>query len=63
MSMMVVIPWDQERELKTEEYQELASSLVLWLRDATAFMQDRNFPPTLIEMKVGIDNSILERLM
>ena len=42
----------QERQLRWEEYRELAQSLLHWLRDATAMMLDRNFPATLIEMKV-----------
>ena len=42
----------QERQLKYDEYRELASKLMLWLREATNDMQDRAFPSTLIEMKV-----------
>lgn len=43
----------QERQLKWEEYRDLASSMLVWLRDATAIMLDRNFPATLIELKVS----------
>ena len=51
---MLIIPFPQERQLKFEEYHDLASRLLLWLRDATAIMLDRNFPPTLIDMKVSV---------
>ena len=43
----------QERQLKWEEYRDAASSLQAWLRNATAIMMDRNFPATLMEMKVS----------
>jgi hypothetical protein len=41
----------QEAQQKIADYREVASSLHLWLRDITSYMSDRNFPPTLIEMK------------
>jgi len=42
----------QERQLKWDEYRDLASKLLHWLQDSTVMMLDRNFPTTLIEMKV-----------
>lgn len=42
----------QERQLRWEEYQDLARYLLSWLQNATAMMNDRSFPATLIEMKV-----------
>ena len=41
----------QEAQLKIADYRDVASSLHLWLRERTSYMSDRNFPPTLIEMK------------
>jgi hypothetical protein len=58
-SAMIVIPFPQERQLKFEEYHDLASRLLLWLRDATAIMMDRNFPTTLIDMKVSQINQFV----
>lgn len=43
----------QERLLKWEQYRELSTSLVRWLRDAMAMMLDREFPTTAIEIKVS----------
>uniref|UniRef100_A0A8D8X998 Dystonin n=1 Tax=Cacopsylla melanoneura TaxID=428564 RepID=A0A8D8X998_9HEMI len=43
--------YDSESQQRVNEYGELASSLHLWMREKTAYMQDRNFPSTLIEMK------------
>ena len=42
----------QERQLKTEEYQDLASSLLSWLMATTSMLEQRHFPSTLIEIKV-----------
>ncbi|KAJ8305394.1 hypothetical protein KUTeg_015939 [Tegillarca granosa] len=42
---------DNERQIKIEEYRDMATSLLNWLRDATAIVSDRNFPVTLVEMK------------
>ncbi|KAK2164152.1 hypothetical protein LSH36_68g10066 [Paralvinella palmiformis] len=42
---------DNERQLKWDEYRDLASKLLHWLQDSTVLMLDRNFPTTLIEMK------------
>ena len=36
---------------KYADYRELSSSLHQWIRESTLAMQDRNFPPTLIEVK------------
>lgn len=44
----------QERQLKVEEYRDLASSLLRWLSDVTVFMQNRTFPATKMEMRVMI---------
>ena len=49
----MVYTWAQERQLKFDEYRDLSSRLLMWLRENTAVMLDRNFPSTLIEMKVG----------
>ncbi len=47
-----ILPFFQERQLKWDQYREMASTLLMWLRDSTVSMLDRNFPHTLIEMKV-----------
>ncbi len=52
--MTMVYTWVQERQLKFDEYRDLATRLVIWLRENTGVMLDRNFPSTLIEMKVRI---------
>lgn len=43
--------YDAEAQRRSEEYRELASSLHLWIREKMCLMQERAFPPTLIEMK------------
>ncbi|XP_050294627.1 dystonin isoform X27 [Anthonomus grandis grandis] len=43
--------YDSVAQQKMQEYRELASSLHMWMRENFSLMQDRNFPPTLIEMK------------
>ncbi|XP_072756469.1 microtubule-actin cross-linking factor 1 isoform X16 [Anoplolepis gracilipes] len=43
--------YDAEAQRRSAEYRELASSLHLWIREKMALMQERSFPPTLIEMK------------
>lgn len=55
MAMMydVVCGPFQERQLKWEEYHDLASNFYSWLRRSTDVMLDRNFPPTLVELKVS----------
>jgi len=44
----------QETQIKWEEYEEIASSLVDWLQDVTELMLDRNFPSTYNELKVSL---------
>ncbi|XP_046739121.1 dystonin isoform X44 [Diprion similis] len=43
--------YDAEAQRRSAEYRELATSLHLWIREKMALMQERSFPPTLIEMK------------
>lgn len=43
--------YDAEAQRRSAEYRELASSLHMWIREKMALMQERAFPPTLIEMK------------
>ncbi|XP_032688473.1 microtubule-actin cross-linking factor 1 isoform X36 [Odontomachus brunneus] len=43
--------YDAEAQRRSAEYRELASSLHMWIREKMALMQERSFPPTLIEMK------------
>ncbi|XP_076173653.1 dystonin-like protein short stop isoform X29 [Ptiloglossa arizonensis] len=43
--------YDAEAQRRSAEYRELASSLHLWIREKMSLMQERAFPPTLIEMK------------
>ncbi|XP_023287984.1 dystonin isoform X25 [Orussus abietinus] len=43
--------YDAEAQRRSAEYRELASSLHLWIREKMTLMQERSFPPTLIEMK------------
>ncbi|XP_025831436.1 plectin [Agrilus planipennis] len=43
--------YDAAAQQKVQEYREIASSLHLWIREKYSLMQDRSFPPTLIEMK------------
>ncbi|XP_076629248.1 dystonin-like protein short stop isoform X11 [Colletes latitarsis] len=43
--------YDAEAQRRSAEYRELASSLHLWIREKMSVMQERAFPPTLIEMK------------
>ena len=43
--------YDAEAQRRSAEYRELASSLHSWIREKMALMQERSFPPTLIEMK------------
>lgn len=43
--------YDTEAQRRSAEYRELASSLHLWIREKMTLVQDRSFPPTLIEMK------------
>ncbi|XP_048523579.1 dystonin isoform X31 [Dendroctonus ponderosae] len=43
--------YDSAAQQRMQEYREIASSLHMWMREKYSLMQDRNFPPTLIEMK------------
>ncbi|XP_015177045.1 PREDICTED: dystonin isoform X17 [Polistes dominula] len=43
--------YDTEAQRRSAEYRYLASSLHLWIREKMTLVQDRSFPPTLIEMK------------
>ncbi|XP_066142738.1 microtubule-actin cross-linking factor 1 isoform X44 [Euwallacea fornicatus] len=43
--------YDSVAQQRKQEYREIASSLHNWMREKYSLMQDRNFPPTLIEMK------------
>ncbi|XP_011865299.1 PREDICTED: dystonin isoform X20 [Vollenhovia emeryi] len=43
--------YDAEAQRRSAEYRELASSLHMWIREKMVLMQERAFPPTLIEMK------------
>lgn len=43
--------YDMEAQQRAGQYRELASSLHQWIREKSALMQDRAFPPTLIEIK------------
>jgi len=58
---LVIVKWDnagllcvdwQESQMKWEEYEEIASSLLDWLQQATSLMLDKNFPTTYNELKV-----------
>lgn len=40
-----------DSQRRVHEYKELAQHLLYWCREKTALLQERNFPPTLIEMK------------
>ena len=42
----------QERQLKIDEYREISVPLVAWLQEHIMIMSQRNYPATLIEMKV-----------
>lgn len=43
--------YDIESQKRTQEYCELASSLLNWMREKTSYMQDRSFSVSLIELK------------
>jgi len=47
----VVVLW-QETQMKWEEYEEIASSLLDWLQNVTGPTLDRNLPTTYNELKV-----------
>ena len=50
--------YDIEAQRKLNEYHEIACNLQIWIREKTSLMQDRCFPPTLIEMKKILADSI-----
>jgi len=60
---MSVSGWLQETQMKWEEYEEIASSLVDWLQHATDLMLDRKLPSSFNELKVCIDQCLLLLLM
>lgn len=43
--------FDVESQKRVHDYRELAQQFIYWCREKTAYMQERTFPPTLIEMK------------
>jgi len=45
--------------MKWEEYEEIASSLLDWLQEASSLMLDRSFPTTYNELKVQLSLSLL----
>ncbi|XP_074102800.1 dystonin-like protein short stop isoform X19 [Cotesia typhae] len=50
--------YDAEAQRRSAEYRELATSLHMWMREKIVIMQERAFPPTLIEMKkLAADNA------
>jgi len=51
MESGVVVLW-QETQMKWEEYEEIASSLLDWLQNVTGLTLDRNLPTTYNELKV-----------
>ncbi|XP_063975568.1 dystonin isoform X29 [Diachasmimorpha longicaudata] len=50
--------YDADAQRRSGEYRELANALHLWIREKISIMQERAFPPTLIEMKkLAADNA------
>lgn len=43
--------YDIDSQRRVQEYKEHAQRLVAWCREKTAQLQERTFPPTLIELK------------
>ena len=43
--------YDMESQRRVHDYKEMAQQLLYWCREKTALLQERSFPPTLIEMK------------
>ncbi|XP_055390501.1 dystonin isoform X30 [Condylostylus longicornis] len=43
--------FDQDSQRRVHEYKELAHNFISWCREKTAYLQERSFPSTLIEMK------------
>lgn len=46
-----VLPCQQEAQRKLEEYREMATTLIHWIREHTSIMRDRHFPSNTIELK------------
>jgi dystonin len=43
--------FDIESQRRVQEYRELAQQLLYWCKEKTILLQERTFPPTLIELK------------
>ncbi|XP_037914668.1 dystonin isoform X45 [Hermetia illucens] len=43
--------YDMDSQRRVHEYKELAQQFLYWCREKTAYLQERSFPSTLIEMK------------
>ncbi|XP_075166809.1 dystonin-like protein short stop isoform X24 [Haematobia irritans] len=43
--------YDMESQRRVHEYRDLAQQFIYWCREKTAYLQDRSFPPNLIELK------------
>ncbi|XP_055907401.1 dystonin isoform X24 [Eupeodes corollae] len=43
--------FDMESQRRVHEYRDLAQQFIYWCREKTAYLQERSFPSTLIEMK------------
>ncbi|XP_065369779.1 dystonin isoform X16 [Calliphora vicina] len=43
--------FDMESQRRVHEYRDLAQQFIYWCREKTAYLQERSFPPTLIELK------------
>uniref|UniRef100_A0A1I8MXB1 Dystonin n=2 Tax=Musca domestica TaxID=7370 RepID=A0A1I8MXB1_MUSDO len=43
--------FDMESQRRVHEYRDLAQQFIYWCREKTAYLQDRSFPPSLIELK------------
>ncbi|CAL4125335.1 unnamed protein product, partial [Meganyctiphanes norvegica] len=47
-----------EAQRKLEEYKEISSVLLRWIRESTSFMRDRHFPSNTVELKRLAQESI-----
>lgn len=43
--------FDVESQKRVHDYRDMAQQFIYWCREKTSYMQERTFPPTLIEMK------------
>lgn len=43
--------FDMESQRRVHEYRDLSQQFIYWCREKTAYLQERSFPPTLIELK------------